>query len=55
MEAILNLIQTPFCSQHIKEISAQFKQKIMPEADKKFSNDDGYQAIRKMFLVFCEQ
>lgn len=55
MEAILNLVQIPFCKEHMKEISEGFKEKVMPAVDKDLGSDEGYQGIKRMFLAFCKQ
>lgn len=54
MGLILNIIQSPFGNQYIKEISEQFKLKVMPIADKIFGDNERYKIIREGFLTFCE-
>ncbi len=55
MGFILNIIQSPFGNQYIKEISEQFKLKVMPIADKTFGDNERYKTIREGFLALCEQ
>lgn len=54
MDFVLNIIQSPFGKRYIKEISEQFKLKVMPEADKTFENNERYKTIREGFLAFCD-
>ena len=54
MDFILNIIQSPFVKQYIREISEQFKLKVVPTADKTFGDNEQYKTIRKGLLAFCE-
>lgn len=52
MDVILNIMQSPFGKQYAKEISNQFKQKIMPLSDKTFGNEESYRYVRQFLLSY---
>ncbi|MDE6244243.1 MAG: hypothetical protein K2M50_01140 [Treponemataceae bacterium] len=54
MDFILNIIQSQFGKQYTREISEQFKLKVMPMSDETFEDNERYKIIREGFLKFCK-